>query len=93
MGKLADAIRAYKTSPDNSPAEREAADIIKGITESEWWETQVGKKFKWPKKANKMYGFGFGEEFLHYGNFIIHKDKVDTTIPLLTKKKEVSWFA
>ena len=51
MGKLADAIKEYKTSPINSPAEREAKEIITQITESEWWATQVGTKFKWPKKC------------------------------------------
>jgi hypothetical protein len=87
MGKLADAIKAYKTSPDNSPAEREAAEIMRQITESEWWDQNVGKKFKWPKKQNRIYGFGFGEEFVHVGNFIIHKDKLDETLALLTKDK------
>ena len=86
MGKLADAIKAYKVAPKNSPAEREAADIIRSITESEWWDINVGKKFKWPKKYDpKKAMFGFGEEFLHFGNFIIHKDKVEETLALLSK--------
>ena len=72
MGKLADAIKEYKTSPINSPAERAAKEIITQITESEWWATQVGTKFKWPKKYdNKKQQFGFREpQFVFIGNFI-----------------------
>ena len=73
MGKLADAIKEYKTSPVNSPAEREAKEIITQITESEWWATQVGTKFKWPKKYdNKKQMFGFREpQFITFGNLIL----------------------
>ena len=39
MGKLADAIKEYKTSPMNSPAERAAKEVIIQITESQWWKT------------------------------------------------------
>ena len=46
MGKLADAIKEYKTAPINSPAERAAKEIITQITESEWWKSNVGTEFK-----------------------------------------------
>ena len=61
MGKLADAIKEYKISPSNSPREREAKEIISNITESQWWKDNVGKEFKWPRKANDSkapYKFG-----------------------------------
>lgn len=88
MGKLADAIKQYKTSPSNSPAEREAKDIITQITESQWWKDNVGTEFKWPvKKEWKSNLFGFGEEFVRVGQFIIHRDNLDETIALLTKKE------
>ena len=61
MGKLADAIKEYKISPSNSPREREAKEIISNITESQWWKDNVGKEFKWPRKANDgkaAYKFG-----------------------------------
>ena len=72
MGKLADAIKEYKTSPSNSPAEREAKEIIIQITESQWWKDNVGSEFKWPKKYDtKAKQFGFREpQFIHFGNFI-----------------------
>ena len=73
MGKLADAIKEYKTAPINSPAERAAKEIITQITESEWWKSNVGTEFKWPKKYdNKKQQAIFTEpQFLFFGNFII----------------------
>lgn len=72
MGKLADAIKDYKTSPDNSPAERAAKEIILQITESQWWKDNVGREFKMPKKWDSKKGlFGFGPPyFVTFGNFI-----------------------
>ena len=72
MGKLADAIKEYKTSPKNSPAEREAKEIITQITESQWWKDNVGSEFKWPKKYdNKKQQAIFTEpQFVFIGNFI-----------------------
>lgn len=71
MGKLAEAILAYKTAPKDSPAEREAAETIRSITESQWWKDNVGKEFKWPNKWVPKVGFGFAEpEFIRFGNFI-----------------------
>ena len=72
MGKLADAIKEYKTAPINSPAEREAKEIITQITESEWWKSNVGTEFKWPKKYdNKKQQAIFTEpQFVFIGNFI-----------------------
>lgn len=72
LGKLADAIKEYKTSPFNSPAEREAKEIIIQITESQWWKDNVGSEFKWPKKYDpkaKQFGFRY-PEFIQFGNFI-----------------------
>jgi hypothetical protein len=73
MGKLADAIKAYKIAPINSPAEREAKEIIIQITESQWWKDNVGREFKMPKKYdNKKHQAIFTEpQFLFFGNFII----------------------
>lgn len=85
MGKLADALNEYKKAPIDSPAEREAAEIIRGITESDWWSINVGKEFKWPKKYKKHKPFGFGEEFIHVGCFIIPKYDYEETISLLRK--------
>jgi hypothetical protein len=85
MGKLADAIKAYKTSPINSPAEREAAEIIRSITDGQWWKDNVGKEFTWPKKF-KYKRFGFEpDEFIHIGNFIIPIDQIEEYKSLLTK--------
>ncbi len=72
MGKLADAIKEYKTSPMNSPAERAAKEVIEQITESQWWKDHVGSEFKWPKKYdNKKRMFGFTEpQFVTINNFI-----------------------
>ena len=91
MGKLADALKEYKTSPIGSPAEREASDIIKGIVESEWWDTNVGKEFKWPKKYKKPKSFGYTKEFgyIMMGNFIVHSNDLET-VSLLTKWQENS---
>ena len=84
MGKLADAILAYKTAPKDSPAEREAAEIIKSITESQWWKDNVGKEFKWPKKWEKKVSFGFStDEYIMYGHFIIPKWNKDKMLGLL----------
>lgn len=90
MGQLADAIKAYKLSPDNSPAEREAKEIITRITESEWWKTEVGTEFKWPVKAKyKWRPFGFPTtEYTYVGNFIVPNWDYDATMALLTKGKE-----
>ena len=90
MGKLSDAIKEYKISPIGSPAEKEAEDIIKGIVESEWWDTTVGKEFKWPKKFKKTKTFGFTEEtgFITVGQWIVPKWDYDETIALLTKWQE-----
>ena len=73
MGKLADAIKEYKISPMNSPAERAAKEVIEQITESQWWKDHVGSEFKWPKKYdNKKRIFGFTEpQLIHFGNHII----------------------
>ncbi len=72
MGKLADAIKAYKIAPINSPAEREAKEIIIQITESQWWKDNVGREFKMPKKYdNKKQQAIFREpQFVFIGNFI-----------------------
>lgn len=89
MGELSDAIKAYKTSPDNSPAEREAIDVINRITQGEWWRDNVGTEFKWPKKYNKKsLLFGFGPEFIRVGNFIIPQSQFKEQISLLTKYQE-----
>jgi hypothetical protein len=85
MGKLADAINEYKKAPKDSPAEREAAENIRSIVDSQWWKDNVGKEFKWPKKYKKYEPFGFGEEFSHVGNFIILKREYDEQINLLSK--------
>ena len=70
MGKLAEAILEYKTSPMNSPAERAAKEIIEQITGGQWWKDNVGKEFKMPKKYKKN-TFGFVEPyFISFGNFI-----------------------
>lgn len=92
MGKLADAIKEYKIAPIGSPAEREAAEIIKGIVESEWWDTNVGKEFKWPKKYKKTPYFGYTEEtgFVTVGQWIIPKWDYDEQIALLTKWQKES---
>jgi molybdenum cofactor biosynthesis enzyme MoaA len=72
MGKLADAIKEYKISPTNSPQERAAKEIITQITESEWWKSNVGTEFKWPRKYDsKKQMFGFREpQFVFIDNFI-----------------------
>lgn len=92
MGKLGDALNEYKRAPIGSPAEREAADIIKGIVESEWWDINVGKEFKWPKKYKKTKQFGYTEEtgFVTVGHWIIPKWDYDEQIALLTKPKKNS---
>ena len=90
MGKLADAIREYKTSPVNSPAERSAKEIITQITESEWWATQVGTKFNWPRKYDsKRTVFGFTESngFTTLGNFIVPTARLEEYKSLLRSKK------
>ena len=46
MGKLAEAILEYKTSPINSPAERAAKDAISQIVDGQWWKDNVGTEFK-----------------------------------------------
>tara|TARA_R110002167_G_scaffold202671_4_gene406590 strand:- start:257 stop:532 length:276 start_codon:yes stop_codon:yes gene_type:complete len=73
MGKLSEAIKAYKESADDSPEEKAAAKVMREMTESFWWETNVGKKFKWPKKSSAYKPFGFSEEngFTTVGNFLI----------------------
>jgi hypothetical protein len=58
MGKLAEAIIAYKQSPVNSPKEREAKETIDRITGGDWWKTNVGTEFKWPKKHGDNKGNG-----------------------------------
>jgi len=72
MGKLSDAIKEYKTSPMNSPAERAAKEVIIQITESQWWKDNVGKEFKMPHKYDpKKKTFGFREpQFVTFGNLI-----------------------
>ena len=92
MGKLSDAIKEYKISPIGSPAEREAADIIKGIVESEWWEINVGKEFNWPKKYKKTKQFGYTQEtgFVTVGQFLIPKWDYTEQITLLTKWQKES---
>jgi hypothetical protein len=73
MGKLSEAIAAYKESADGSPEEKAASKVMKEITTSYWWETNVGKNFKWPKKSSAYKPFGFSEEngFITEGNFLI----------------------
>jgi len=90
MGKLADAIKAYKISPVNSPAERSAKEIITQITESEWWATQVGTKFNWPRKYDsKRSVFGFTESngFTTVGNFIVPTSRLEEYKSLLRRTK------
>jgi len=72
MGKLADAIKEYKTAPMNSPAERAAKETILQITESQWWKDNVGREFKMPKKYdNKKQQAIFTEpQFIFIDNFI-----------------------
>lgn len=77
IGKLADLRKEYILCPANSPREREIVDQIKQITESEWWETNVGKPFMWPKKWDRKYEmFTYNTpEFVRCGNFIkLRKD-------------------
>ncbi len=70
MGKLAEAILEYKTSPINSPAERAAKDAISQIVDGQWWKDNVGTEFKWPKKYKKS-TFGFTPPyFVSFGNLI-----------------------
>ena len=85
IGKLADAIIAYKQATVDSPAEREAKDIITAITESDWWKTTVGTEFKWPKKGKyKWKPFGFTpDEYITVGHFIIPKWNQDKMLGLL----------
>jgi hypothetical protein len=92
MGKLSDAIKEYKISPIGSPAEREAEEIIKGIVESEWWDTNVGKEFKWPKKYKKYKQFEYSKEqgYTTIGNWLVPKWDYDSTVRLLTKWQESS---
>ena len=92
MGKLSDAIKEYKISPIGSPAEREASDIIKSIVESEWWDTNVGKEFKWPKKYKKYKQFEYSKEqgYTTIGNWLVPKWDYDSTVRLLTKWQESS---
>ena len=81
MGKLADAIKQYKTSPMNSPDEREAKEIIIQITEGQWWKDNVGKEFKWPRKdysGKRRFGYYRDEEFYSVGNFILHESDKET---------------
>ena len=85
MGKLAEAIIEYKRAPIDSPAERDAAEAIHSIVDSQWWKDNVGKEFKWPKKYKKWKPFGFGEEFVHVNGFIIPKYDYEETISLLRK--------
>ena len=84
MGKLADAIKQYKTSPMNSPAEREAKEIIIQITESQWWKDNVGKEFKMPRKdysGKRLFGYYPDEGWINMGNFIVHEsDKEAITL-------------
>lgn len=90
MGKLADAIKQYKTSPMNSPAEREAKEIIIQITEGQWWKDNVGKEFKWPKKdysGKKLFGYYPVDGFYHIGNFIFHESD-EEAITLLRQYNE-----
>jgi hypothetical protein len=96
MGKLADAIKEYKISPLNSPAERAAKEVIEQITESQWWKDHVGSEFKWPKKYdNKKRMFGFTEpQFITFGNFIIPRWEFCSkcglhTHGLLTKSQKI----
>jgi len=92
LGKLSDAIKEYKISPIGSPAEREAEEIIKGIVESEWWDTNVGKEFMWPKKHKKYKQFGYSKEegYTQIGQFLVPKWDYDSTVRLLTKWQESS---
>ena len=92
VGKLSDAIKEYKISPIGSPAEREAKEIISGIVESEWWDTNVGKEFKWPKKLKKYKQFGYTKEegYTQVGQFLVPKWDYDYTVRLLTKWQESS---
>ena len=92
VGKLSDAIKEYKISPIGSPAEREASDIIKSIVESEWWDTNVGKEFKWPKKYKKYKQFEYSKEqgYTTIGNWLVPKWDYDSTVRLLTKWQESS---
>lgn len=91
MGKLSDAIKAYKESEDGSKQEKDAAKVMKEMTESFWWETNVGKKFKWPKKSSAYKPFGFTEEngFITVGNFIIPKWSFDEQVKLLHLESKV----
>jgi len=92
VGKLSDAIKEYKISPIGSPAEREAKEIISGIVESEWWDTNVGKEFKWPKKYKKYKQFEYSKEqgYTTIGNWLVPKWDYDSTVRLLTKWQESS---
>ena len=92
LGKLSDAIKEYKISPIGSPAEREAKEIISGIVESEWWDTNVGKEFKWPKKYKKYKQFEYSKEqgYTTIGNWLVPKWDYDSTVRLLTKWQESS---
>jgi len=83
MGKLKDLRAEYIKAPIGSIRERELVEEIEKITKSKWWDENVGKPFILPKKG-KSYMFGYGEEFVHIGNFIIHKDDMEWTIRLLT---------
>jgi hypothetical protein len=84
MGKLADAIKQYKTSPINSPAEREAKETIEKIVE---WMKENGhltKEFKMPRKdysGKRLFGYYPDEGWIHMGNFIVHEsDKESITL-------------
>jgi hypothetical protein len=91
MGKLSDAIKAYKESEDGSKQETDAAKVMKEMTESFWWETNVGKKFKWPKKSSAYKPFGFSEEngFTTIGNFLIPKWDFDAQVKALHLESKV----
>ena len=96
MGKLADAIKEYKISPTNSPQERAAKEIITQITESEWWKSNVGTEFKWPRKYDsKKQMFGFREpQFITFGNLILPRSDFCPTCGLntdglLTKSQKI----
>jgi len=88
MGKLAEAIIAYKQSPINSPKEREAKEIIEQITGGQWWKDNVGTEFKWPKKWQPKRAFGFYTDwgFSELGPFIVPTNEMEQYKDLLTNR-------
>ena len=78
MGKLEELRNEYILCPSGTQREMEIKDEIRKITESEWWDVNVGKPFVWPVKQKKYNLLKYDKEngFYPYGNFIVPKNEI-----------------